>query len=333
MSYLSPGNANKRPLWQTLLAPMLLASLGLHGLFLLIPMASSDEAVIPPPDPEQDNIAITRIPPAATATAQPSAATTTGTQAMTQRPVATATAPARPAPGPTPASPPPTAPQAVQPRPGARPSNPPNSSALPNLPEQGNSSDTATSRPLNPNPSVSNSRPTIPALGQNRRDNILAYVAGLDLSQARIDQLAANIWRQYGYSVFNTSRGEYTDNLTQWQNDLQAETGLADLTAEEDRTEFKVEIDRRVCLVEPPGDIKIGFVVNPDGSLRQDPVLLRSSGYEDLNQQAMDRVSQYQPPATDAVKAYTVTVETGVNYGAYNCLAAPQQPSATNADT
>ena len=55
----------QRPLWQTLLAPMLLASLGLHGLFLLIPVASSDEAAIPPPDPEQDNIAITRIPPAA----------------------------------------------------------------------------------------------------------------------------------------------------------------------------------------------------------------------------------------------------------------------------
>ena len=56
-----------RPLWQTLFAPMLLASLGLHGLLLFMPTGASSEAPIPPPDPEQDSIAITRVPPAGTA--------------------------------------------------------------------------------------------------------------------------------------------------------------------------------------------------------------------------------------------------------------------------
>ncbi|MGB7312515.1 MAG: hypothetical protein WA939_06255, partial [Nodosilinea sp.] len=43
---------------------MLLASLGLHGLVLMLPAGSGGEAVIPPPDPEQDSVAITRVPPA-----------------------------------------------------------------------------------------------------------------------------------------------------------------------------------------------------------------------------------------------------------------------------
>ena len=41
--------------------------------------------------------------------------------------------------------------------------------------------------------------------------------------------------------------GEYTNNLTRWQETIQQETGLGDLKAEEDRTEFAVEMERRVC--------------------------------------------------------------------------------------
>jgi TonB family protein len=175
--------------------------------------------------------------------------------------------------------------------------------------------------------------PTIPSLGQDRRETILAYVAGLNLPQERINQLAARVWQRYGYSTLDTSRGEYTDNLTAWQETVQQETGLTDLVAEEDRTDFSVDIERRVCLTESPGDIKIGFVVNPDGSFRQDPVLLRSSGYSDLNQKALELVRQYEPQGADGIKAYTVTVETGVDYGPNDCLEAPQQPSATKADT
>ena len=58
---------DSRPRWQRWLAPMLLASLGLHGLILLVPTGASQDEAIPPPDPEQDSVAITRIPPAAPA--------------------------------------------------------------------------------------------------------------------------------------------------------------------------------------------------------------------------------------------------------------------------
>lgn len=329
---------SKRPRWQTLLAPMLLASLGLHGLFLLIPVASSDEAAIPPPDPEEDNIAITRIPPAAAdaAPSQPVAAATATPQTVPQRPVQATTQPravARPrASSQTPATR--TAPNRTVARTTNVPSAGANQAELPSLPGQGNSTDgSSTARVNSPNPDVPPPEPTIPTLGQDRRETILAYVAGLNLPEERMNQLAATVWQRYGYSTLDTSRGEYTDNLTQWQAMIQQETGLADLVAEEDRTDFSVEMERRVCLVRPPGEVKVGFVVNPDGSFRQAPVLLRSSGYDELNQKALDTIQQYNPAADDDIKAYTVTVETAVDYGPNDCLDSPQQPSGTSAET
>jgi len=322
----------QRPLWQTLLAPMLLASLGLHGLFLLIPVASSDEAAIPPPDPEQDNIDITRIPPAAPETegSQPAPLATPIPQAVPQR-VPSIEARQRP-PAQTVTSRQPRQASSPGARTTAAPSAPTNRGDLPRLPGQGGNGE-STGRVEPPNPDVPLPEATISPLGQDRQENILAYVAGLDLPQERMEQLAAMVWQRYGYSTLDTSRGEYTNNLTRWQETIQQETGLGDLKAEEDRTEFAVEMERRVCLSRSPGEARIGFVVNPDGSFRQEPVLLRSSGYDELNRKALEVVRQYEPPTDDAIKAYTVTVETKVDYGPNDCLESPQQPSGTRADT
>ena len=334
----------KRPLWQVLLAPMLLASLGLHGLFLLIPVASPNGAVIPPPDPEQDNIAITRIPPAAEEPATANEATVGSTsvpQALPQRPGQSTPstqnrAAARiGAPSHQTAAGTATQPRASGPR-SAETSSPQAASreALPALPGQGNSATSQTTARVDPaGPQVPAAEPTIPALGPDRRERILAYVASLDFSQERMDQLAATLWQRYGYSSLNTRRGEYTDNLTQWQAEIRQQTGMEALTAEEERTNFSVEMQRRACLSQPPGEVKIGYVVNPDGSFRQEPVLLRSSGYRELNQQALETIRQFGPPASEQIKAYTVTVETSVDYGPYDCLAPPQQPSETSVET
>lgn len=328
MSYFSTDAPARRPLWQTLLAPMLLASLGLHGLLLLIPVASSDEAAIPPPDPEQDNIAITRIPPAAADTtpsqALPAAAMVP--QAVPQRSVQPV--PQQRGSANVPASrQPTTARSAASPNVSRTPATLPTGTRQGNLPRLSSQREPArnspTARVNPPNPGAPIAQPTVPSLGQDRRETILAYVASLNLPEDRLTQLSATIWQRYGYSTLNTSRGEYTDNLTQWQEDIQQETGLADLVAEEDRTDFDVEIKRRVCLVQPPGDIKIGFVANPNGSLQQDPVLLRSSGYEILDQKALERLGQYAPEQADSIKAYTVTVETAVDYGPNDCLSPP----------
>jgi len=316
---------------------MLLASLGLHGLFLLIPVASSDEAAIPPPDPEQDNIAITRIPPAAADTT-PSTPAPVATAVPQVVPPRTPTAPSRQG---TPG----TSLAVSQPnRPGRRSSRTAssrsastrtNQSELPRLSGQGTAGDnSATARVNRPRPGVPTPQPTIPALSQDRQETILAYVASLDLPEERMNQLATTLWRRYGYSSLNTRREDATENLETWQEAIQQETGLTDLMAQEDHTaNLSVEIKRRVCLTQPPMDIKVGFVVNPDGSLRQEPALLRSSGYDELNRKAMALIRDYEPESSDSIKAYTATIETAVDYGPNDCLQPPQQPSATSADT
>jgi hypothetical protein len=333
MTPFSLSPKTKRPLWQTLLAPMLLASLGLHGLFLLIPVASSDEAAIPLPDPEQDNIAITRIPPAASetgATSSPSAATPLP-QAVPQR-VPPVVAQQRPSAQPI-ANRSPRSVSRPLAQPTAAPAAPTNRGNLPNLSAGQGGQGESPGRVGLPNSEGPVPEPTIPTLGQNRQETILAYVASLALPEERMEQLAAMVWQRYGYSTLDTSRGDYTDNLIRWQETIQQETGLEDLTAEEDRTDFSVEMERRVCLVQPPGEVRIGFVANPDGSFRQGPVLLRSSGYDELNRKALEVVRQYESPGDDDIKAYTVTVETAVEYGPNDCLEPPQQPSGTRADT
>ena len=75
-------------------------------------------------------------------------------------------------------------------------------------------------------------------------------------------------------------------------------------------------------------------MVNPDGSFRQEPVLLRSSGYDELNRKALEVVRQYEPPTDDAIKAYTVTVGNQRSIMALMIVwSRLKQPSGTRADT
>ena len=53
--------------WPRLVAPMLLASLGLHGLLLLLPLGQQQEGAIAAADLEEDSIAITRVAPSSPA--------------------------------------------------------------------------------------------------------------------------------------------------------------------------------------------------------------------------------------------------------------------------
>ena len=56
-----------KSVWPRLVAPMLLASLGLHGLLLFLPLGRSEEGAIASADLEEDSIAITRVAPSSPA--------------------------------------------------------------------------------------------------------------------------------------------------------------------------------------------------------------------------------------------------------------------------
>jgi hypothetical protein len=334
-----------RPLWQILLAPMLLASLGLHALFLMIPVASSDEAVIPPPDPEQDNIAITRIPPE------------TSESAASNVPVTLPAAPLAATQGSVPSSPPRAQPLVQQPaiarsvnrqpsRTVAQPSRTATRTTNPNLPGLStNRSSTRippTTQASETSPSVNPPalpvpvpEPTIPALSANRKEELLAYIGSLSMAQDRLEQLSAFVWQTYGYSERNTTASDYTENRRQWQTEIRELTGIADLTPAEYRPpeNLSVTLQRRVCFSKEPGEIKIGTVVNPGGSLQGEPVVLRSSGYSTFDEKAVEAVADHILPAEETTKAYTVTVLAEPDYGDRKCFEADQLSSGTREDT
>lgn len=297
--------------WQALLAPMLLASIGLHALILMLPAGSSDEAVIPPPDPEQDTVAITRVPPAGTpdAAASPVVTTTPGVAVAPGTRVAPVAPAARVAPAPVVAPRRAAIPPRSQPQPRPQPTPPQSQTQNP----PANRSTTAAATP----PPDTSSRPLFDAdLGER----LLAYVVTLDLPQNQIDQAAEYIQNRFGFRPQAVTRGTLNANQSQWEDAIQQETGLAELVPEIDRTKFSTVYPQRVCLSDNPGEIKVGALVNPDGSWRGEPTLLRSSGYGALDRKALREIQRHEFGPADAAKAYILTVETSVDYGPRPCI-------------
>lgn len=325
-----PTPEKSRPLWQVLLAPMLLVSLGLHGLLLLLP-AGSEDVVIPPPDPEQDSVAITRVPPAGESEAAipnsgvvPAGAVpriAAGAPLTVQPPAGAAPAAQRPSPAviarsnqartTAPRSPGRPQPPATQTPPTPAPTTPPPAATTPS-----------------PATNLPSSQPLFEGdLGER----LQTYVASLNLSQERIDQLLTAISQRLVYSDSNTSDADYSQNLSQWQQTVRAETGLTTLTPEEAPTELSITYYQRACLSEEPGTAQVGVIVSPVGSPRREPVLLRSSGYGIVDAKALRTVADHRFPRGGEVKAYTVTLPAEVDHGPSDCLTADTVAQDTRA--
>ncbi|NJL48879.1 MAG: TonB family protein [Leptolyngbyaceae cyanobacterium SM2_5_2] len=316
----APPKPPSKPLWQSLLAPMLFASLGLHAVLLMLPTGASDEAAIPTPDPEQDSVAITRVPPPSTPAApvtQPVSGVP-ATQAL-QRPGQ----PLPPAQGGGQlGAPPPAQTQARRPPAPAQQSRPASNSTAAATPSPA---------PARPNPSAGTrpaavptppppSQPSRPLFNPEIGERLMAYAAALNLPQAQVDGLRASVQNRFGFAADKTTREAYSANLGAWEGSIRQETGLTDLSAEVDRTDLSVTYPQRVCLANEPGEVRVGVLVNPDGSQRGEPAVLRSSGYGALDQKALAAVEAHEFPKAEGIKAYTVTVATRVDYGRRPCL-------------
>ncbi|MBE9158747.1 energy transducer TonB [Nodosilinea sp. LEGE 06152] len=311
-----------RPLWQTLLAPMLLASLGLHGLVLMLPAGSSGDAVIPPPDPEQDSVAITRVPPAGAPELEAAAAPTTTTPVPARQ-----TAPAAvPQPQPQPRATVPRA-RSQPPQPQAQAQPRPQAQSQPQTQSGSAPQPVASSRPASPDSPASTAPASTapdassrPLFDGNLGEQLLAHVAALDLPQAQVDQAAESIQNRFAFNAAAVTREAFNTNQQRWEAAIRQDSDLADLSAEVNRTELSTVYPQRVCLTDVPGEINIGAVVNPDGSWRGEPTLLRSSGYGALDRKALQEIQNHTFPPADGPKAYVLTVETTVDYGPRPCL-------------
>jgi TonB family protein len=151
-------------------------------------------------------------------------------------------------------------------------------------------------------------------------ERLLAYVASLNLPSTQVDRAAASIQNRFGYNADAATRDAFNTKKTQWESTLQQQTGIAGLTAAEDRTAYATVYPQRVCLATDPGEIRVGALVGPDGTWQGEPVLLRSSGYGSLDRKALQEIQSQRFAPGEGLRAYVLTIKTSVEYGSRPCL-------------
>ena len=300
MSRFAPNQVQGSPR-RSRLAMLLSASLGLHALFLFIPLAGSNQEAIPPPNPAEDNIAITRVPHS-----QPPDNSSEGS---------TAVAPSPPV-------------QLGQPQALRQPSSPvlaspPTPEVKPATPNQQPINPSV--EPVeNPNRSLSNIPPpsmVITPLPAEEARQLLASLKRSDRVTAMIDSIQTWLHNRFAYQKQGTSRSDYSQNQEAWLAVIREEIGDGNLVDERYRPDLELTYHQRVCLQpEPWKKPIIGFVLNPEGAMVSEPVLLRKTGYGFLDAAVLEAFKSQSFEASRRIQAYTIEVVVEIDYGRYDCL-------------
>jgi hypothetical protein len=225
------------------------------------------------------------------------------------------------------------APPSVQPNLLAlSPSNPPTSStaqATPKPPEQSGrpSMTTAAATPDsaagNPNqaqpasasPATSSGEPT--AASPETPSMEMAATAPDQAAQTKLEELRAGLV----FEAAGTTDAEAAAAKTAWLANAQTQAGETGLLSAAPGS-ITVDSNIRLCVDNPPLNGLVGVLVNPEGGIVGNPKLLKSTGYENLNQAALNAVRQSPFEAATQFTTYEFTVNVG--YDAENCVAAEQ---------
>ena len=293
----------KSPLWRWLIAPMLLVSLGLHGLVLFIPTGPAAEELLPPPEPEEDGVAVIKIEPptvrttAANAndgtvkTARPSAAPRAGTSAVTRA-------------APTPQNPP-----RVARRPGDRPSPNPNNADSTALIGDLPNSDQTTAR--NPQPPPIGGRATSD-IGRRPPDHLG------DTPASAADPFDDYIEIFKTYTGLQLAEAEAVERRELWLQSLRDRgPEFADLAIRPLKIFEPLPYAANICLPAPPDAARILVLVDGDGTPDSYQPFVQQTQYRAFDNAAEDRVRQYTFPEVDEPRAYRV--EIAVDYDDSDC--------------
>lgn len=218
-------------------------------------------------------------------------------------------------------------------------SNPQTSPASP----QNNASASATDTLPPSRPSTS----SIPDL--TSRDNRPATAADVDALPS-INRLIANLAESVSvpqdllkeisdlseslaYSEENTDERSANQNRIDWEANIQRQanvgtvetiepTAISDLTEITYPIEAPKQMDVRslsLCLEKPPHNAEVGVLFDSQGNVAGEPSLIRSTGYEALNDEIIATIRSYEdfPPNRNS-KAYLIAFE--VDYDADTCV-------------
>ncbi|MEO0351612.1 MAG: hypothetical protein AAF282_16360 [Cyanobacteria bacterium P01_A01_bin.15] len=313
--------------------PIFLLAAGLHAGLLFIPIAGgSSEDVVPAPDPEGESITVTRIPPQqiqpmgsnpGPTAARPNPAVTATQTAAGSRTAARTGQQQRA--------------QASRRRPqGGQPSNggqvtPPDSNgrtqaarnsqtngvgAPPGLPALPDNSEPSSMPAAAPEQSTPQAAPTLTALKDGAGSQTVPDLLKVFLARLRYGWLEAR-----DVAAMEAKQA--------WLADLEKQPAIQ-VSAPEELAQplsisYPLTVDHngpreiRSCLNPLPMSGLIGVVVDTNGAIATAPTLLRSSGYDFLNDVALDRIQDYSEfPTGDSQQAYMVPVE--IDYSEETCI-------------
>lgn len=297
---------------------MLLASLGLHGLVLFSPVGPSEGDLIPPPDPEEDGIAITKIDAPQPRTANP--ASVNPSTAKTAPPATAARPPAQ------------------APRSGAAPAAS-GSQRQPNRGNAGNrgqarqaanTSTTAGRRPsprtnvpdLSDTPSARNPNTAPPPVGDTSAGQTSRNPA-TDTSPPKADPFEEYVKVFESYNGVKLSEEDAAELRNIWLESF-SDRGpeFTDLEIQPVRDLDPIPYEASICLPGVPETAQLLVLVNSDGELDEYQPFLQRTGYRVFDNAAAELVEKHDFPAADAPKAYLA--EVAVDYDEENCQWPPE---------
>ena len=280
--------------WRWLLPPMLLASLGLHGLVLFAPVGPSEDDLLPPPDPEEDGIAITKIE--APQPRQPVAAPA--------NPGTVKTAPARSGTAATPAAP-------------ARSA----SSTQSNTSQRQRSTAPSQSSGRSPR----STQPTVPDLSTvDSVQNPNPDTPSVDIPAANtptdpFEEYIETFGDYNGVTVTADADQERSSWLASFSDRGAAFTNLEiqPLTSLE-----KLPYEANICLPSAPATAEVLVLVDAEGELDDYQPFLQQTGYRNFNDAAIALIAAHDFPEAAGPQAYLA--EVAVDYDTDDCEWPPE---------
>ena len=318
--------------------PIFLLAAGLHAGLLLIPIAGgSSDTAVPAPDPEGESITVTRIPPKTTSSVRP-------TTPSTSLPLATSR-PNSPAVRQTVPGAQTTASQQAQARARQTDDSQPSqrsTSRSPNNRRRANNNTSTNSSNQTPRRDSANELTTLPSAPVNSTGNadtpepqtVQAPPTLIGLKNGAQSREVPNILQTFlmrlRHSIRRTTEPEVEEAKQVWLANLEQQPGLEisspNMLPQALEISYPLVADddhgpRRFfgCLTPEPTQGLVGVIVEPDGTLLNEPSLLRSSGYGFLNDIALNKIQDYAHfPDTSTRKAYMVDI--AINYDHDSCV-------------
>ena len=281
--------------WRWLLPPMLLASLGLHGLVLFAPVGPSEDDLLPPPDPEEDGIAITKIE--APQPRQPVAAPANSGTVKTA-PASSGTAASTPA---TPA------------RSANRTQSNTDQRQSPTAPSQTSGRSPRSTQPTVPDLStgdtVQNPNPNTPSVD----------VPVADTSTDPFEEYIEVFGSYNGVTVTADAEQERSSWLESFSDRGAAFT---DLEIQPLTSLDPLPYAANICLPSAPATAEVLVLVDAEGELDEYQPFLQETGYRNFNAAAKALIAAHDFPAAEGPQAYLA--EVAVDYDAENCEWPPE---------